>query len=327
MKRKIYIIYGDKPDIDYAEKLSSLISNRVFEIELRTFKDHEKLGNGFIEGKDGLIFIGTEAVKQYILEVNGVPWVYNRFGCYIGMVKNKCVIFANATDLPRKEYNEFIKYCKSVNLKHRDVIVPPEGMHEQFWEDTKKLFGQKESNTVNRAQYNTLLYEFVEKHFDDFLNSIENSVKDGNTTKTSPELKEEVEKAKMAALAQLTWQEALSCHAIIHSAAIACGAVAFVPVPVADTIPITSAQVGMVVALGKVFNNKISKSDAMVLLKTLAAPLAGRSVSKIILAFVPGVGWGINGAVAFSITEILGWTVANDFASKKQKLHGKKTSS
>ena len=321
MKRKIYIIYGDKPDIDSAEALSRLISNRGFEIEQRTFKENEELGNRFIKGNDGVIYIGTEAVKQYILEVNGSPWLYSRFGCYIGLVNNKCVLWATPADLPRKEYNEFIKYCKGVNLKHRDVIVPPEGMAEQRWEDAKKLFGQKDSNTVNRAQYNTLLYEFVEKHFDDFINSIDNTVEDDNTTtETSPELKEEVEKAKKAALAQLTWQEAWSCHAIIHGTAIACGAVAFVPVPVADAIPITSAQVGMVVALGKVFNNKISKSDAMALLKALAAPLAGRAVSKAILAFVPGVGWGINGAVAFSITEILGWTVANDFASKKQRI-------
>ena len=58
---------------------------------------------------------------------------------------------------------------------------------------------------MNRAQYYTLLYEFVEKHFDDFLNSIDNVVEDGNTTtETPPELKEEVEKAKKAALVNIT---------------------------------------------------------------------------------------------------------------------------
>jgi uncharacterized protein (DUF697 family) len=75
----------------------------------------------------------------------------------------------------------------------------------------------------------------------------------------------------------------------------------------------------MVLGLGKVFDNKLTKSDAQVLLKTVAAPLAGRALSKAALVFVPGVGWAINGAIAGAITEILGWTIANDFAVKSQQ--------
>jgi uncharacterized protein (DUF697 family) len=72
----------------------------------------------------------------------------------------------------------------------------------------------------------------------------------------------------------------------------------------------------MTLGLAKVFNNKITKSDAQVLLKTVAAPLAGRAIAKGVFMFVPGVGWGINAVLAGTITEILGWTIANDFASK-----------
>jgi uncharacterized protein (DUF697 family) len=109
--------------------------------------------------------------------------------------------------------------------------------------------------------------------------------------------------------------KSMLCHAIIHPIAAACAVVAFIPIPVADAIPITGAQISMVIGLAKVFDHKISILDAQALLKTLAAPLAGRALAKNALIFLPGVGWGINGAVAGIITEILGWTVANDFAT------------
>ena len=72
----------------------------------------------------------------------------------------------------------------------------------------------------------------------------------------------------------------------------------------------------LILTLGKVFNNKITKADAQVILKAAAAPLAGRTLAKIGLDFVPGIGWGINAAIAGTVTEILGWAIANDFALK-----------
>jgi uncharacterized protein (DUF697 family) len=77
----------------------------------------------------------------------------------------------------------------------------------------------------------------------------------------------------------------------------------------------------MVIGLAKVFNNQITKSDAQVLLKTIAAPLVGRALAKAGLVFVPGVGWAVNAGISATITEILGWTVANDFAMKLTAHH------
>ncbi|GHU66159.1 hypothetical protein AGMMS49983_15240 [Clostridia bacterium] len=269
-----------------------------------------------------LIFIGTKAVKQFILDTDddGEPWVHDRFGCRVGLAKSECVLWANSADLPLKEYKEFVKYCKTTHLNHHEVIIPPDSMAWELWESTKEKFGKEQTQTVNRAQYSTLIYTFAERYLDGFINATgaEDS-DDQEDLEVPPEIKDEAKRAKKAALAQLSWRQALSCHAIIHGTAIACGAVAFIPVPVADAIPITSAQAGMVVALGKVLGNKITKADATVLLKALAAPLVGRAAAKSLLVFVPGVGWGINGAVALTITEVLGWTVANDFASKARK--------
>ncbi|MDR2749546.1 MAG: DUF697 domain-containing protein, partial [Clostridiales bacterium] len=128
--------------------------------------------------------------------------------------------------------------------------------------------------------------------------------------------KETLNTIKSAAKTTMTKPQQIACHSIIHGAALVTAACAFIPVPVADSIPITTAQISMVIGLGKVFNNEITKSDAKVLLATVAAPLAGRAAAKVGLMLIPGVGWALNGAIAATITEILGWTVAMDFAKK-----------
>ena len=50
------------------------------------------------------------------------------------------------------------------------------------------------------------------------------------------------------------------CHAIIHGASGGAGAAGAIPLPLADTIPITGAQIGMIVSLGKVFDIEVSHS-------------------------------------------------------------------
>lgn len=105
------------------------------------------------------------------------------------------------------------------------------------------------------------------------------------------------------------------CNAAIHTAAATSGAAGAIPVPVADAIPISAAQIAMVIALGKIFNQKITETAAKGLIGAAASTFAGRSLVKLI----PIVGWGISAAVAAGVTEAIGWTIAVDFA-KKAKL-------
>jgi uncharacterized protein (DUF697 family) len=163
------------------------------------------------------------------------------------------------------------------------------------------------------------VYEFVNNFLARFINEEPGSEENTNDADVPEDLKDISGNLKANALANLTNSQALWCHAIIHAASIACAAIAFVPIPVADAIPITGTQVSMVLGLGKVFDNKLTKSDAQILLKTVAAPLAGRALAKAGLVLVPGVGWAINGAIAGTVTEILGWAIANDFAVKSQQ--------
>lgn len=100
------------------------------------------------------------------------------------------------------------------------------------------------------------------------------------------------------------------CNLAIHSASTASAAAGAVPIPVADAIPITAAQVTMVLALGKVFDAKISESAAKGLIGAAASTFVGRSLIKLI----PIVGWGVSAVVAAGVTEAIGWTIAVDLA-------------
>ena len=65
--------------------------------------------------------------------------------------------------------------------------------------------------------------------------------------------KEAIKTRKSEAQKLMTPDQIIKCNAIIHTAATAAGAEAMIPIPVVDAAPITATQVGMVIALGKVF--------------------------------------------------------------------------
>lgn len=115
------------------------------------------------------------------------------------------------------------------------------------------------------------------------------------------------------------------CNIAIHTASAASAAAGAIPIPVADAIPITAAQVTMVLALGGVFNTKITESAAKGLIAAAASTFVGRNLVKLI----PIIGWGISAAVAAGVTEAIGWTIAVDLArdakSRWEREHGGST--
>lgn len=52
------------------------------------------------------------------------------------------------------------------------------------------------------------------------------------------------------------------CAAVIHTATTAAAAAGVIPIPMADTIPITAAQVTMIIGLGRVFDISLSETAA-----------------------------------------------------------------
>ena len=108
------------------------------------------------------------------------------------------------------------------------------------------------------------------------------------------------------------------CNGAIHTASVAAAAAGFVPIPAADAVPISAAQITMVIALGKIFDQKITESAAKGAIAAAAATFVGRNLVKLI----PFVGWGISAAVAAGVTEAIGWTIAVDLAMKYRTEYG-----
>ena len=318
MPNTFYIIEVDKTIPEYTEKLVTQIKAQDIDVTYCSLDDYNNaasLADIVFQGAK-LIFMGNNPKGQPAVQ-NISVWQYERFGCRIGFAGNKCVIYARDADLPYSDYKDFRDYCKSLHLEDPDVVVPPENPVAEGVEWMKKKFADKNNRSVHRAQYSALIHEFMNHHLVEFISSVDDGEESANAEVPS-DLKTILRNLKAATFANLTTKQAIWCHTIIHTTALSCAAVAFIPIPVADTFPITAAQISMVVSLGVVFGNKLSKSDAQILLKTIAAPVAGRTLAKVGLVLIPGVGWTINGAISGAITEILGWTIANDFANKIQ---------
>ena len=119
-----------------------------------------------------------------------------------------------------------------------------------------------------------------------------------------------IEDKRLEAGKLMTKDQILKCNVAIHTATIAAGASGAIPIPVADAVPMSAAQITMVIALGAIFNQKISESTAKGLLGAAASTFAGREIIKLI----PIAGWIASAATAAAVTEVIGWTIAVDFA-------------
>lgn len=116
---------------------------------------------------------------------------------------------------------------------------------------------------------------------------------------------------------EMSKDQKAKCHAAIHTATAACGAAGAIPIPIADAIPMTAAQIVMVISLGKVFGISISKSIAKNIVKLTLAQQGGRYIFTNLIKCIPGPGQ-VAGAVAASttaiaVTEALGWYIADEF--------------
>ena len=125
----------------------------------------------------------------------------------------------------------------------------------------------------------------------------------------------------------MTEEQKTKCHAIIHTATAACAAVAggLAQLPGSDTVPITAAQITMIISLGAVFDRQITKTAAKGILEGMAASYGGRFVSQLLVGWIPFFGNAVNVSTAVAITEKMGWAVADKFdAEQKEEAHKEK---
>lgn len=117
----------------------------------------------------------------------------------------------------------------------------------------------------------------------------------------------------------LSSKEQKLCHEIIHSASVATATVGagLAQLPLADNAVITPIQVTMIISLGQVFEQKISKTIAKSLLTGFIANFVGRGVSQAVVGWIPGVGNVSNAVTAAAITESIGWLSVDYFYKEK----------
>ena len=113
----------------------------------------------------------------------------------------------------------------------------------------------------------------------------------------------------------MTSREKGLCNGIIHSASVAAAAIGggLAQVPTSDNLLITPIQVTMAISLGKVFGIDLDQSAAKAAVSSAAAAGIGRATSQVLIGWIPGVGNIINATTAATITEAIGWIMANEF--------------
>lgn len=113
----------------------------------------------------------------------------------------------------------------------------------------------------------------------------------------------------------MTKDEQKKCHAIIHAASAAAGGVGagLAQIPGSDNTVITPIQLTMTISLGKVFGLTLGESSAKAALASVAAGTIGRTLSQLLVGWIPGVGNAINATTAAGLTETIGWILAKEF--------------
>ena len=91
------------------------------------------------------------------------------------------------------------------------------------------------------------------------------------------------------------------------------------PFPVADTILITPQQIGMSIAISKIFMFDSVTETSGHLIKTIVVALAGKTLAVSLLKFIPIVGQIVTAAVAGAITYGLGMALTEAYSNAYEK--------
>lgn len=117
----------------------------------------------------------------------------------------------------------------------------------------------------------------------------------------------------------LSSKEKKLCHTIIHTASSSAATVGaeLALLPLADNVVITPIQITMIISLGEVFGQKVSKAVAKGLLGGFIANFGRRGIAQVAWGWMPGIGNVSNAITAATITESVGWLCVDHFYKEK----------
>jgi len=98
-------------------------------------------------------------------------------------------------------------------------------------------------------------------------------------------------------------------HTVIHTASVTAGGIGagLAQLPGADMPALMALQTAMIVAIAHEHGCEITKANAKSILLTFPAGYGGRSLSQLLVGWIPGYGNAINASTAMTITETIGW--------------------
>ena len=111
-------------------------------------------------------------------------------------------------------------------------------------------------------------------------------------------------------------------HAAIHTAAVAAAGVSASPIPFSDSALLIPIQTTIIATIYKLYDEEVTEGVITGALKATATSVVGKGVAGNLLKLIPGIGSvagaAINGSVAVSLTEFIGFGVANAFENKTE---------
>lgn len=116
----------------------------------------------------------------------------------------------------------------------------------------------------------------------------------------------------------MTKKEFQLSSSIIHTASSSAAAVGagLAQVPGSDNLVITPIQLTMAISLGKVFGITLDQCAAKAAVASAAAAMVGRTISQVVIGWIPGMGNVINAVTAATVTEAIGWIMAKEFETQ-----------
>lgn len=116
---------------------------------------------------------------------------------------------------------------------------------------------------------------------------------------------------QMARIAAVKQVQAKLARTLTGSTATVCAAIAATPIPIADIIPLTAAQIAMITGIGYIAGRELSKANALEFLTALGANigvgLGLREAARALIKFVfPGGGLLISAGIAMAGTWAIG---------------------
>ncbi len=112
------------------------------------------------------------------------------------------------------------------------------------------------------------------------------------------------------ALPQYRWQ--LAWQTIVRSASIS-AAIALVPLPVIDFVPLVATQSIMVVSIARIYSYKITPKRATELVATFGLGFLGRTLFQQLSKLGGLPGWLLSAAIAASMTVVMGYAAVRWF--------------